>query len=1168
MFGLVGLGADAAEEPTPRSERLDALVLEHMEERRIPGASIGIVEADGTVHTAAYGTAVIQHDVPARVDTVYEIASLTKQFTAAAVLLLCDEGALDLDAPLTRVLDLPAEPWSRTTLRQLLTHTAGLAPQDREFASLRNDWRRFTPKELLLESVLADPRPSGPGEAFAYGSGGYFLAALAVERASGTGFSEFVETRILDPLGMEGTYFQDELRIVPHEAQGYSLLDGRQVNIWRDAVEEVAGGWGLFSTIPDLIRWDRALREGALLSAGAWEEMFTPARLPGGPFRYGLGWWLPERNGIGYQYHSGITGTEILRIPSKGLTVLVLTNLGRSGAVGSDEALPWGLADRIASSWIPDFALETLDLSLTERELASYEGRWSFAYGEARFFGNEGRLWIEDEAGTEAMLSQGEDVFSFEGDSERLRFSRDGSGRVVAARWFGDVVEDDIGRRISDPEGAAPPLSGSSSSSRPRIGLVLSGGGALGSAHVGVLGVLEELRIPIDFVVGTSMGALVGGLYASGLSPAEMEQILADTDWRRVLEDRPPRREISYRQKVDDQAFLADFEAGFNRGRFSTPPGLISGQSIGPALRRMAARTLGVRDFDALPIPFRAVATDLATGEEVVLSRGDLAQAMRASMSVPGIFSPIEIDDRLLVDGGLVSNLPVDAALEMGADVIVAVNVGQPLLVKEELSSLTRVTGQMLGLQMRRSVERQAARADVVIQPELTGYRNTDFERGIEMVPRGAAAARASAEALARFTVSEEEFREHLRALRRPRTLEGATVHSIQLTSSSTADPRFVLGQVETRPGDLLDLDSIHRDLDRLFDSGDFERIDVSLLPAEGEGSFDVLIEAIDKSWGPNYLRFGMNLVSDFDGESSFDLLTSYTMTRLNRRRAELKLQLQLGENSTFDVELYQPFSRAQTWFGALTFRGSTGTSPVPLADGGFAEVQSDLLGADLSLGLQLGRYGELRAGITRGVVSSELRSGPADDPSLDAEFGGFTFSAILDQFDNMNFPQEGYFGVASYFGARESLGSDSEYEQFVGFLGAAATRGRHTLLSLTNLYSALGSDAPESAELGGLFRLSGLPPGSVRGRYGGSASLLYLFRWMDLPTGLGGGLYTGFSAEAGNLWSDEEDASWSDLRPAGSVFVGADTLFGPLYLARGISEDDRTVYFFLGRSF
>lgn len=707
----------------------------------------------------------------------------------------------------------------------------------------------------------------------------------------------------------------------------------------------------------------------------------------------------------------------------------------------------------------------------------------------------------------------------------------------------------------------------------PRIGLVLSGGAALGNAHVGVLKVLEELRIPIDYVAGTSMGAIVGGLYAAGVSPAEMEEILENTNWRDILDDRPPRRHLPYRQKVDDQTFLVRFEAGFNHGSFQLPPGLVSGQKLGYALKLMTLRALGIDDFDKLPIPFRAVATDLENGEVVVLSRGQLDRAMRASMSLPGIFSPIEIDGRLLIDGGLVRNLPVDVALEMGADVIIAVDVGEDSPTRDELRSADKVTSQAMGLQILRNVKQQAAWADVLVEPDLEEFGSSEFDRGAEMVPIGAAATRAATSDLSQYSVSEEEFSSHLKKLRKPRSFSGATVSSVQVTSSSTSDPDFVMRQIKTRPGDPLDLGAIRQDLEDLYETGDFERVDFNL--AQDGDNFRLYIEAVDKSWGPNYLRFGLNLFADFEGESAFNVLSSYTMTKINRARGELKVQVQLGENPGIRGEFYQPLSLQQTWFTAATLGQETSTEFLPVGGGASVPYRIDIFHLGLDLGYQMGRYGELRLGLTRQAVAAEVRDGvdPSDSMGYpretDTDYGGIHFSAVIDQFDNMNFPHDGYFAAVDYFSAREEMGSDFEYEHLIGFFGGAITRGRHTLLGLSNLFSALGTDSPETYNLGGLFKLSGFPTDSITGQYGGNLSLLYLYRIANMAMGMGDGIYVGASVEGGNLWDEADQVSISDLRYAASLFVGMDTLLGPMYLAQGFSEDgDSAFYFFVGRTF
>src|SRR5213594_1605215 len=277
---------------------------------------------------------------------------------------------------------------------------------------------------------------------------------------------------------------------------------------------------------------------------------------------------------------------------------------------------------------------------------------------------------------------------------------------------------------------------------RPRIGLALSGGGARGIAQVGVLEVLEELRVPIDVIAGTSMGSIVGGLYASGLSPAQMRSALLNLDWNDLFNDRPPRRDLIYRRKEDDSSDLIKLEMGLKDGRLLLPRGLVAGQKIGFVLQSMTLHAAGVREFDRLPIPFRAVATDLGNGEMVVLERGHLADALRASMSIPGAVAPMEIDGRLLADGGLVRNLPVDVVRAMGADIVIAVDTSTPLLSPEQLRSLPNITSQVTGMLTRENVEDQIKNADVVIVPDLGSTSAGDYLDRERILEIGVAAAR------------------------------------------------------------------------------------------------------------------------------------------------------------------------------------------------------------------------------------------------------------------------------------------------------------------------------------------------------------------------------------------------------------------------------------------
>src|SRR6187397_3292681 len=265
---------------------------------------------------------------------------------------------------------------------------------------------------------------------------------------------------------------------------------------------------------------------------------------------------------------------------------------------------------------------------------------------------------------------------------------------------------------------------------RPRIGLVLSGGGARGAAHIGVLKVLEENHVPIDAIAGTSMGAVVGGLYASGLSAADVERVMTSVDWQDAFRDRPARTDLNFRRKLEDQNFLVKFPLGLTGGEFRLPRGLVQGQKLTQILRGVTLPVAQIQNFDDLAIPFRAVATDIVTGDRVVLDHGDLTTAMRASLSAPGVLAPVEIDGRMQVDGGLSSNLPVDVAREMGVDVLIVVDCGFPLLERNKLDSVATVTNQMLAILIRHNATEQRktlGERDVIIDPALGDFSSLDF---------------------------------------------------------------------------------------------------------------------------------------------------------------------------------------------------------------------------------------------------------------------------------------------------------------------------------------------------------------------------------------------------------------------------------------------------------
>jgi NTE family protein len=705
---------------------------------------------------------------------------------------------------------------------------------------------------------------------------------------------------------------------------------------------------------------------------------------------------------------------------------------------------------------------------------------------------------------------------------------------------------------------------------RPKICLVLSGGGARGAAHIGVLKVLEELRVPIDCVAGTSMGSIVGGAYVSGVTVPEMEQIIGQMSTELLFKEKPPRQERSVRRKQDDYTILFTPEIGLSEGELRLPKGLVSGVQLETVLRRLA-RAEGFRKFDELPIPYRAVATDLVTGKPVVFSEGELARVMRASMSVPAAVDPVEIEGKLLVDGGLVDNLPVGAARAMGADIVIAVNLGTPLMKREDLDSILGVTGQVIGVLTEQNVQASLASlkpTDILIVPELGDYSAADFDHMPRTIPIGEAAARKVGDRLAQLSLPPGEYvalRERQRAVGAP---DLRPVDEIRFAPLHRVNPEVLAAEMETRPGQPIDQATLDRDLRRLYGTDDFEHVNYRFLEEPGKRVLSV--EAIERSWGPNYLRFGLGLTSDFQGDAYWNLLSAYRMTWLNRLGAEWRTALQLGSTSLLYTELYQPLDVRRYFFvapyGGLErreFNLYQGEERLARYDVSYGRVGFDL-------GSQFTRYGELRLGLFYGKLDAKLDTGPqflSPGPEDVTQAGG-RVRLFFDQLDNVNFPRAGYGGIVDVFGSREALGADADYTKWEASGTFAHSFGPHTFSLGVRFGGKLGSDALPRYDLfqwGGFLQQSGYPTGSLYGRKISFGRLVYYNRLLHLP--YLEGMYLGGSVEVGKVSEPLVPGSPTGTLTSVSAFFGLDSLIGPIYLGAGLAADGTSsFYFFLGR--
>lgn len=730
----------------------------------------------------------------------------------------------------------------------------------------------------------------------------------------------------------------------------------------------------------------------------------------------------------------------------------------------------------------------------------------------------------------------------------------------VLALWFFSVCDANA-EPPDDQSGVA--------GERPRIGLVLGGGGARGAAHIGVLKELERQRIPIDVITGTSMGAIVGGLYASGMSAAELESLVGSLDWAGALSDKPDREDLSFRRKQDDAQFPIDFELGVRGTDLVLPKGVVQGQKLDLLLRELTVRTSHINNFDELPIPFRAIASDIERGEAYVMGTGDLARSIRASMSVPGVFAPVRIDDRLLVDGGIVGNLPIEVIQELGVDIVIAVDVEFPLYGEDELGSVLAISEQMLTILIRKETLRQIDRLgprDVLIRPELGIYGSTNFGDILETIEPGEVATRAQTDALQGIALSEAAYDDYHTRRTAPMK-RGSSLSFVRVLHEGKLSPAVLESRLSVKAGDPVDPQILAANADRLYGLQLYEHVGYRLV--EENGRTGVEYSATTKSWGPNFLQFGVALEDDFEGSTSFNLSARMTRAGLNRLGAEWRTDLTLGTDPELFTEFYQPLSFDSRWFVAPRIDMAQSNLNVFSADETIARLRISEAETGFDFGRELGTFGEFRLGAYRGLGEARVKVGDPSLPNIDFDTGGTFASLRFDTLDNAQFPRSGVRADLRWTLSRPGFGADSNFDTIEAEAAATWSRGKSTLqLGLVYATTIEGeSSVQDFFPLGGFLRMSGLERGEISGPHAGLARLVY-YRRIGNTTGgiLDTPVYLGVSAEAGNAWQARSEISFDSMMVNGSIFAGIDTFIGPVYLAAGFAEQGKTnVYLFIG---
>jgi NTE family protein len=700
------------------------------------------------------------------------------------------------------------------------------------------------------------------------------------------------------------------------------------------------------------------------------------------------------------------------------------------------------------------------------------------------------------------------------------------------------------------------------------VGLVLGGGGARGLAHIGVLEELEKLHIPIACIAGTSAGALVGGVYASGMPVLELEKQVVAADWNRLLTGVPNRKLLPYARKRDDFDNLMDVTLGVSKQGVLVPRALVGSHEIDVFLR-LLTRDIDLDDYRHLPIPFQAVATDLLTGNAVEFKSGDLAIALRSSMAVPGVFDLVDYNGELLVDGMLVRNVPVQNVKGQCADTVIVVDVGTRLLERKDIRSLIDVAEQQSNILVRRNVDEQLAKldsGDVVIQPDLTGFSSSSFSDAKAIIEQGRKAVQPLRERLAQFSVGEADYARWKQyvASRLPEGVE--TYNEI-----AVADTRYVpKDRIESflkgpTPDEVLDQPELLKRLERLYATGDFDRVSYVLRDEDGKRVAEVM--PLERTVGPNFLRAGLDFKLDSYGTANVAFLGNLQMNWMNSWAGQWRNKVRLGQDSEINTEWYQPISWSGLFLAASAQYGRKQLGIFSAPNTRLANIAIDNFGYELGGGWSLGALGEARLSWVDYRLTGEVTVGAPIDLGPESDtFRGPRAYLVLDQLDNARFPRSGYYLRVDYEHPRDR--ESNEYDLLSLESDAVGTFGKSTIRGSLRFAGNIrnGPTKLNIYTLGGFLNLSGYQTDELLGTRTVFARVMFYQQVVSLLPTLGSGMYLGASLEGGKVWNqliNGQDTNWIS---AGSAYLGFDTFLGPLFMAYGMAQGGRKAgYLYLG---
>jgi NTE family protein len=700
---------------------------------------------------------------------------------------------------------------------------------------------------------------------------------------------------------------------------------------------------------------------------------------------------------------------------------------------------------------------------------------------------------------------------------------------------------------------------------RPKIGVALEGGGAMGLAHIGVLKWFEEHHIPVDYVAGTSMGGLVGGFYATGMSPDELKTLIDGMDWKKILSDRTPYEDLAFRRKEDQRAYPNSLLFGL-RGGLRLPAGLNAGHQIGLLIDRVTLPYDEVPSFDALPVPFRCVATDLVSQKPYVFKDGSLAVALRATMSIPGAFSPVNDGKAVFVDGGLVDNLPTDVVRQMGAEIVIAVHLEPAPVEAKDIQSVFSVLNHSVRVLLEENELRSLAQADAVVSVPLAEFSTVDYAKSAQIMKRGYEAASGRSRLLEAFALDDADWQEHQKVREARKRSDVPTPQFIEVQGTNAHEAIDVIRYVKRFQGKPINPKKLDEVLTRLTGVGRYDSAGYRLVEKNGQPG--LLVQVVEKNYAPPMFQTAFEVDGSQSGNVDFTMGTRFTFMDVAGFRSEWRTDVLLGNTYGVQTELFRPFRAESRWFFAPHADASDTTFQIyakndPLAD---YRIYRTNIGGDI--GYSLGRFSELRVGYQIGSLNTKLRLGSPVIPAVAGRVGQTRLRYLLDHTDDPVIPRRGFSAESNFRWFDQSPGAKDAFPSMDLKLGFFQPVARSASLFVEGeggtTFGVANTGVPQFF-LGGPVRLSAYGNNEFQGNQYYLLRAGYMHDLLTLPPFLGKKVYAVGSYEIGKMYGTT-GTDFPDDVAAGFL---AETALGPFFIGGSVGDSGHRKWFFqLGRVF